>query len=113
MNGIFDAFQDAGFEIDTKINRRSFGDLLTKTTKKNFAWAFFSVVSDLLYVNWKMKSDKLDNSGMFLPAKVANSGAQAVDAAHTAKAKDIVLSAAGTAVATITPPPIVTATLTG
>lgn len=61
----------------------------------------------MLYLNWEMKSTEMDTAAMFIPEKIA------AQAAKAASEKDVVLSAGGSAVATITPPPELKATLTG
>ena len=120
INGIFDTLQDAQVQLDTKLDRRNFGHMLSKTVKVGLksavqsGWAFFVGVSSLLYTNAKLRAqDNLEADGAYYPVNIASIAAKQIGAAQTAATKNLVLSASGSAVATITAPPDRPATLTG
>lgn len=60
----------------------------------------FSNIGTMLWFNWKMKADKLDNAAFHIPLDKAQ------EAADSASAPTIVHSAEGSLLLTITPTPI-------
>jgi hypothetical protein len=69
-------------------------------------WDIFFNIASMLYVNWGLKTDKMENSAFFLPQSKAE------EAAESATSTSVVQSAGGSVVVTITPTPNPT-TLTG
>jgi hypothetical protein len=84
--------------------------MITKGARKNQAAAFFVIVSTFLYSNWKEKWSEAPKVGFYLPANIATSAAPVLDGIQT---QAVTLSAAGSAIASITLPPVIPATPTG
>jgi hypothetical protein len=91
--------ESVNVEIDQKLERRAFRDMLSKTAKKSL-WVFFDIWN-YLTMSWYQKSQDLNgaDSFLFIPVSKAN------EAANLRTAQDIVISAGGGAVATITQKP--------
>ncbi|KAI0004056.1 hypothetical protein F4779DRAFT_630464 [Xylariaceae sp. FL0662B] len=92
-----EVLQSSNLEIDSQLNRRGFAQLLSKTFKKV---AFvFSMITSHLISNWHVRHGEVGELGLFVPA------AKASEASVFATASKILVSAQGSAVATITPTP--------
>jgi hypothetical protein len=91
--------QAANVEVDTKLDKRNFGHLLSKTAKSGLA-TFIDFATNL-YMSWRLKSQDMQgaDSFMFIPVSKASEAVKL----HTAT--NVVVSAAGAVVATITPAP--------
>ncbi|KAF2265276.1 hypothetical protein CC78DRAFT_443764, partial [Lojkania enalia] len=91
--------RSADLEVNHKLERRHFGHFLLKTAKGG--WAIFADIAANLYMSWYQKSKDLEGveSFMFIPVSIAS------EAAKLETATDVVISAGGTAIATITPKP--------
>jgi hypothetical protein len=87
--------QSADLELDSKLERRRLGDIIAKTAKG--PWDIFYNIATMLWLNWKIRADKMDNSAFFLPQ------AKAEEAANQATAASVVHTAEGSVVITITP----------
>ena len=94
-----EVLRSADLEVDSKLERRNFGHMLSKTIKGG--WAIFADFAANLYMSLFQKSKDLEGaeSFMFIPVSKAS------EAAKLETATDVVISAGGTAVATITPKP--------
>lgn len=94
VNQVFDS---ADVQIDQKLDRRGFASLLSKTFKSSIG--FFLDVSAYLLASWKMKSQEMNELGMWLPDAVASDGGA------LASVTSVTISGGGAAVATITKAP--------
>lgn len=95
-----EVLRSANFEIDHKIERRAFTNFLSKTVKG--AWDIFLDIAAMLYMSWELRSKEQHgdfDSFTFIPASKAG------EAAKLETATDVVISAGGTAIATIKPTP--------
>jgi hypothetical protein len=95
---VLKSLRAADLELDSQIERRSLGALLSKTAKG--AWDIIFDIGTMLWLNWKIKADKMDNSAFHLPLSKAE------EAASSASASSVVHSAGASVVLTITPTPI-------
>lgn len=92
--------QSATLEVDKKLEPRGFGAFISKTVKGASSWLLNIYAA--LELSWKLKSK--ERNGEFdnfthIPVSIAE------QAGKLANAPDVVVSAAGTAVATIKPTP--------
>jgi hypothetical protein len=94
VNRVFDS---ADVQIDKQLDRRGFASLLSKTFKSSIG--FFLNVSAYLLASWKLKSQDMNELGMWLPDAVAS------DAGAFASVTSVTISGGGVAVATITKAP--------
>jgi hypothetical protein len=95
-----EVLRSANLEIDHKIERRDFRQLLSKTVKG--ALGYFLDIAAMLYISWELKFKDQHgefDSFKFIPLSKAG------EAAKWETASDVIVSAGGTAVATIKPTP--------
>lgn len=90
----------ADFEIDGKLDRRTFAAMLSKTFRAYGVW--FLDIASILWSNFRLRNHDVQDLGLWIP------DAKASDAGAVAFATDITISAGGTAVITITQTPIPT-----
>ncbi|KAF2869401.1 hypothetical protein BDV95DRAFT_98742 [Massariosphaeria phaeospora] len=109
VNDVYNTLKDTTIEVDHKIDRRHFGHLLSKTLKGSTrVLRTFETIAEMLYTFWVMKSrEQMGDSGFYLPAIAA------ANAAKASNATAVTLSAGGSIIATITPPPEPKAKLEG
>ncbi|KAM0594562.1 hypothetical protein ACHAP6_000305 [Verticillium nonalfalfae] len=86
--------RNADLQIDGELERRGFVQFLSKTFKK--VGSVFSFIAGVLISNWSMKQEQ--PTGMFVPHEIASQ-------ASKLETTGVVVSADGTAVATITSTP--------
>ena len=87
----------ANLEIDSQLDRRGFAQFLSKTFKK--AGSVFSFIASALMSNWYTRHQEVEELGMFIPDTKAS------EAVKLATATEVVISAGGSPVVTITPTP--------
>lgn len=91
-------------EIDNQLERRHFGNLMSKTFKKGSSQAFFEFVSTILISFWALRNKpdgpKLDLDSQFLD----EAKAQQVDSFNG----NVAVVAEGSTIVTITPTPVQT-----
>ena len=102
------AVNSADFELDSNLERRELAKLFTDSGFRNTPKrvGILSSIMAMLFLNWKMKADKMDNSAFRLPIS------QAKEAATSASSSSLIFSAGGSVVVTFTPTPV-TPSLTG
>ncbi|OAL44289.1 hypothetical protein IQ07DRAFT_649330 [Pyrenochaeta sp. DS3sAY3a] len=93
---VLDAVQSSDLEIDSKLSKRGFGSLISKTVKGS--WNIISDITAMLLLNWHMKSEQFDNSAFYLPLGKAQEATKSAE-------MPTVVHQAGTVTATITPKP--------
>ncbi|KAH7083730.1 hypothetical protein FB567DRAFT_529797 [Paraphoma chrysanthemicola] len=95
-----DVLRSANLDIDNRIERRDFRHLLSKTVKG--ALGYFLDIAAMLYISWEMKfKDQHGEFDSFAFIPVSKAG----EAAKLETATDVLVSAEGTAIATIKPTP--------
>lgn len=94
---VYQVLRSAHVEIDNRLERRGFVQLLTKTFRK-FSTVAGSIAM-VLVANWMTAATKEPPNLVFVPVEIAS------QAPKLAEATEVVISAEGTAVVTVTPTP--------
>jgi hypothetical protein len=89
--------QAADLQVDSKLDRRGFIQFLMKAFKKMSG--VFGFATAALFANWHQRQKEVDELGIFIPETKAS------EASAFATATEVVVSAGGSPILTITPTP--------